>query len=107
MAIAAVLMGLAAPGYRNYQLRVASYAVSDMVVSALRLARGEAASRGVPVSVCALGADLRTCDDGAAGDWSRGLAVVADLGRPARRGSGSSRARTRSSGSACSIAARG
>jgi type IV fimbrial biogenesis protein FimT len=79
LSIVAILSALAVPAFRDFMQNNRAAEQSNALVGALALARNEAVTRGVPVSVCA-STDGETCD--AAGGlftfWSSGWIVFTD-----------------------------
>lgn len=79
MAIAALLMALAVPSFRDFVQNNRAAEEANALVGALALARSEAVTRGVPVTVCS-STDNETCAD--ATDWSTGWIVFTDANAP-------------------------
>lgn len=79
LALVAIVVTLAAPGFRTLQLDGRRTAVVNGFLHALFLARSEAIKRGGVVTVCRSG-DGRRCDYGAA-DWSIGWMVFVNNDR--------------------------
>ncbi|MFQ5546390.1 MAG: GspH/FimT family pseudopilin [Acidiferrobacterales bacterium] len=76
VAMIAILALIAAPSYLNYATKVKLAGHAQFVLETLRLARVEAVTRGVPVSVCA-----STNGIGCTGTpWEQGWLVFADEG---------------------------
>jgi type IV fimbrial biogenesis protein FimT len=75
--IIAILIGLAAPTFRDFSRNNQVTAANNDLVTALNLARSEALRRGTDVTVCS-SADGAIC--GAAGDWASGWIVFQDDG---------------------------
>ncbi|MCG6940547.1 MAG: GspH/FimT family pseudopilin [Thiohalocapsa sp.] len=73
--ILAISLTLGIPGFQALKLRSDRSAALIELVSAVRLARSEAALRGTPVSICA-STDGARCS--AADDWSGGWLVFQD-----------------------------
>lgn len=92
LAVIAILATLAVPGLQRLMARHAVQANVQRFESALRLARSQAARRGVPVSVClrdpAAPDDTPRCADTAAGGWQHGWLVFADAGAPGQMNDG-------------------
>jgi len=79
MAIGGLVLALAIPNFRDFVQNNRAAEEANALVGALALARSEAVSRGVPVSVCASD-DNETCAD--AVDWSTGWIVFTDANAP-------------------------
>lgn len=76
VSVMAILLALAAPSFRDFILNSRLTAQINDLVADISLARNEAASRGVRVTLCA-SADLDVCSD--AGDaWESGRIVFID-----------------------------
>ncbi len=75
MAIAALVMALAVPNFRDFVQNNRAAEEANALVGALALARSEAVTRGVPVTVCA-STDNETCAGDT--DWSTGWIVFTD-----------------------------
>ena len=82
IAVLSVLLGIGVPAFQNMirNNRIATQA--NAVVTALNYARGETATRGVPVSICAVRAGTQdsttpVCDGNAAG-WANGWVIFTD-----------------------------
>ena len=79
LSIVAILSAMAIPAFRDFLQNNRAAEQSNALVGALALARNEAVTRGVPVSVCA-STDGETCD--AAGGmftfWTPGWIVFSD-----------------------------
>lgn len=71
----AILLGLAAPGFREFTRNNRVTAAQNDLVTALNLARSESVRRSRPVSVCAT-ADGANCADAAS--WVSGWLVFTD-----------------------------
>ncbi len=71
-AISAILMGIAAPGLRDWISRRAAAAAAEALNADFRLARSEAVKRGDFVTICR-STDGSTC--AGAGDWKTGWLV--------------------------------
>ncbi|MEE4108771.1 MAG: GspH/FimT family pseudopilin [Halieaceae bacterium] len=72
IAVAAILVGIAVPSFQNYIVNTRSKTLASDLSSALNLARTEAVTRSVQVTVCP--------SDGAAcgGTWVDGWVVIVD-----------------------------
>jgi type IV fimbrial biogenesis protein FimT len=79
LGLAALLAGLATPGFREVRANAVRDARLEELRGTLLLARTEAVARGTPVVVCA-STDGRACDDGPR--WSRGWVALADADAP-------------------------
>jgi type IV fimbrial biogenesis protein FimT len=79
MAIVGLVTALAVPNFRNFVQNNRAAEEANALVGALMLARSEAVTRGVPVSVCASD-DSLTCAD--SDDWSTGWIVFTDNNAP-------------------------
>jgi type IV fimbrial biogenesis protein FimT len=75
LAIVAILVGLAAPSYRDFTHNNQTSATNNDLVTALNLARNESLRRSTDVTVCS-SPDGVAC--GAAGDWKSGWIVFED-----------------------------
>lgn len=88
IAVAAVLLGLAVPAFTDVIRNTRMANQANSVVGALNYARSESATRGMPVSVCALNNDGSACVDAAesATNWTNGWMIFTDrsgdLGEP-------------------------
>jgi type IV fimbrial biogenesis protein FimT len=76
MSIMAILVGLAAPTFRDFGRNTRVVATHNDFITAMNLARTEAIRRSTQVSVCA-SANLTTCS-GAAADYATGWIVFTD-----------------------------
>lgn len=79
MAIAAILMVLAVPGFHNTLASSRNSDAANTLISAIDLARSEAVRRGLNVTICRatdVVAALPTC--GGAGDWADGWFIFVD-----------------------------
>lgn len=76
MAIAGLVLALAVPNFRDFVQNNRAAEEANALVGALALARSEAVTRGVPVTVCG-SADNATCADDV--DWSTGWIVFTDF----------------------------
>jgi len=79
MAIAGLVLALAVPNFRDFVQNNRAAEEANALVGALALARSEAVTRGVPVTVCA-STDGATCSDDL--DWSTGWIVFTDGNAP-------------------------
>lgn len=79
MAIAGLVLALAVPNFRDFVQNNRAAEEANALVGALALARSEAVTRGVPVTVCA-STDNETC--AADVDWSTGWIVFTDANAP-------------------------
>ena len=79
LAIVAVLTAMAVPAFRDFLQNNRAAEQSNALVGALALARNEAVTRGIPVSVCA-SSDGESCEDavGLFADWTQGWIVFTD-----------------------------
>lgn len=79
LSIVAILSAMAVPAFREFLQNNRAAEQSNALVGALALARNEAVTRGIPVSVCASG-DGETCDEaiGLFADWTPGWIVFSD-----------------------------
>jgi type IV fimbrial biogenesis protein FimT len=75
LSIVAILSAMAVPAFRTFMQNNRAAEQSNALVGALALARNEAVTRGVPVSVC-VSSDGESCD--ADTDWSSGWIVFTD-----------------------------
>ena len=76
IAITALVTALAVPNFRDFVQNNRAAEQANAVVGALALARSEAVTRGVPVTVCA-STDNATC--AGVTDWTTGWIVFTDL----------------------------
>lgn len=79
LAIAAVLMGIAIPSFRDFLVRTTLITQTNDLVTALNLARSEAVKRGVRVTVCKSAnpsASTPACSTSAS--WQEGVIVFVD-----------------------------
>ncbi|MEO8445447.1 MAG: GspH/FimT family pseudopilin [Gammaproteobacteria bacterium] len=76
IAIAALVAGLAVPNFRDFLQNNRAAEEANALVGALILARSEAVTRGVPVTVCS-STDNATC--AADTDWTTGWIVFTDI----------------------------
>jgi type IV fimbrial biogenesis protein FimT len=83
ISIAALLMAIAAPSFRDLSIRNRLSTYTNDLISSINIARSEAVKRGVPVSICSSN-DQETCS----GTWSDGWIVFvnADGDSPATVG---------------------
>lgn len=77
MAVAIILLGVGIPGFRTVMASNQLTSTSNDLVTSLNLARQEAVTRGLPVSVCP-SSDGNGCSGGT--DWSIGWMVFQDNG---------------------------
>lgn len=73
LAVAAVLVGIAAPSFNTMILNNRATSLGDEVAGAMSLARSEAVKRGTRVSVCA-SSNGTSCT----GSWNQGFIVFVD-----------------------------
>lgn len=80
LAIGGIVLGFAVPGMRTFLANNRSATQTNMVVGALALARNEAVTRSLPVTLCALAtADGSQCvASGAVFYWDRGWMLFVD-----------------------------
>jgi type IV fimbrial biogenesis protein FimT len=76
IAIAGLVTALAVPNFRDFVQNNRAAEEANALVGALTVARSEAVTRGVPVTVCS-SADNATCSG--ANDWTTGWIVFTDL----------------------------
>jgi type IV fimbrial biogenesis protein FimT len=79
IAIAGLVLALAVPNFRDFVQNNRAAEEANALVGALALARSEAVTRGVAVTVCA-STDNETCSDDV--DWSTGWIVFTDINAP-------------------------
>lgn len=79
LGVLAIVTAVAVPGFRDFVQNNRAAADANALLGALHLARNEAITRGVPVSVCA-SSDNATC--AGATDWSTGWIVFGDTEAP-------------------------
>lgn len=79
VAIAGLVTALAVPNFRNFILNNRAAEEANALIGALALARSEAVTRGVPVSVCSSTDDATCADDP---DWTTGWIVFTDANAP-------------------------
>ncbi len=79
MAIAGLVTALAVPNFRDFIQNNRAAEEANALVGALALARNEAVTRGIPVSVCS-STDDQTC--AGVPDWSTGWIVFTDANAP-------------------------
>jgi type IV fimbrial biogenesis protein FimT len=79
IAVLAILAAIAVPGLRSFSQNNRAAAQTNELIAALSLARNEAITRGLPVSVCA-SADGGTCSNST--DWTGGWIVFTDAVAP-------------------------
>jgi type IV fimbrial biogenesis protein FimT len=75
LTILAILVGMAAPSFRELSRNNRVVAAQNDLVTAFNLARSEALKRGAPVTVCA---SVNGTACGAAADWASGWIVFDD-----------------------------
>ncbi len=80
VSVLAILTSVAAPGLRNMVESNRAVGTANSLTSALYLARNEAVTRGIPVSICA-SIDGVNCSE--ANDWGDGWIVFTDDVTPA------------------------
>jgi type IV fimbrial biogenesis protein FimT len=91
VAVLAILLGLAAPSFRETLLNSKTATQTNDLVAALNLAKSEANKRGFAVSVCAArDANRDSCRTANPGDWSNGWLVFTDRLNPGTRDNGES-----------------
>ena len=81
VAVVSVLLGLAVPAFTNLIRNNRMAAQANAVVGALNYARGETATRGIPISICAAaGSERDTCVAPAenATSWANGWITFTD-----------------------------
>ncbi len=76
LAISAILLSLALPGFRTLALNTRRTVTVDTLVLSFSLARAEAQKRGSAVTVCGLNSSGAGCANGA--DWRYGWMVFVD-----------------------------
>lgn len=74
LVVAALVLGLAAPTFRDFTIRSQLSTSSNDLISAVTYARSEAIRRGLPVSICSSN-DGATCS----GTWSDGWITFVNL----------------------------
>jgi type IV fimbrial biogenesis protein FimT len=79
VAIAALVLALAVPNFRNFVLNNRAAEEANALIGALAMARSEAVTRGIPVSVCSSTDNVSCADDP---DWSTGWIVFTDANAP-------------------------
>ena len=79
LAITGLVTALAVPSFRDFLQNSRTAEEANALVGALALARNEAVTRGVPVSVCS-STDNETCADDP--DWTTGWIVFTDAIAP-------------------------
>jgi type IV fimbrial biogenesis protein FimT len=79
LAVAAILLSLAVPGYRSFTANNRATTTANQFLTVINLARSEAVKRGIPVSLCAR-AQPRTNPETCAGstDWGTGWLLFTD-----------------------------
>jgi len=75
VAIAGIVLALAVPSFRSFVQNNQAAEEANALVGSLALARSEAVSRGIPVSVCS-SSDNETCAGSL--DWKTGWIVFTD-----------------------------
>jgi len=81
LAVSAILLAIAIPGYANFMNYNRLVAVTNDLVSSLQLARSEAIKRGIRVTVCKSSTPMESapvCDEEA--NWQQGWLVFVDDG---------------------------
>jgi len=81
LAVGAILLAIAIPGYANFMNYNRLVAVTNGLVSSLQLARSEAIKRGTRVTVCKSSTPMEpvpVCDEDAS--WQQGWLVFVDDG---------------------------
>lgn len=78
LTVAAILLTIAIPGYGFLVSTSRLAAATNDLMTALHLARSEAITRGVRVTVCKTGGNPTSCS--ATGDWTLGWMVFVDAG---------------------------
>lgn len=73
VAVAALLLGIAAPSFRDMTVRNRVSTYSNDLIASVNYARSEAVRRGAPISICRSG-DGTSCS----GSWSDGWIVFAN-----------------------------
>ncbi len=73
LAVAAVLVGMAAPSFNTMMQNNRAATLGDEVAGAMNLARSEAVKRGARVSICA-----SSNGTGCTGNWNQGFIVFVD-----------------------------
>ena len=79
LAVMVILISIATPGFIGVAQNNRAATQANELLSALHIARSEAATRGVPVSVCA-SANTTSC--AGASDWAQGWIVFTDAVAP-------------------------
>ncbi|MBB6091847.1 type IV fimbrial biogenesis protein FimT [Povalibacter uvarum] len=74
LSVAALLIGLAAPSFREIRIRNELSTYANELISSINLARSEAVRRGRPVVICP-----STNSSACGGTWSEGWITFADL----------------------------
>ncbi len=81
LAIVAILLAIAIPGYANFANLNRLVAITNELASSLQLARSEAVRRGIRVTVCKSGNPMDTEPDcEASASWQQGWLVFVDGG---------------------------
>jgi type IV fimbrial biogenesis protein FimT len=76
LTIVAILVGMAAPTFRQFSGNSRTVATTNSLVSAMAVARSEALRRSTTVSICA-STSMQACNGG---DWTKGWIVFTDPG---------------------------
>lgn len=76
IAVLGILLGLGVPSFRDLLANNRLTAMSNEMVTAIAVARGEARKRGIPVSICAANTAGNGCVTG--GSWNSGWLVFTD-----------------------------
>ena len=79
LALASILVTIAVPSFRGFFQDSRATTESNLLLSALTLARNSAVTQGVPVSVCAANTSRTNCA-GSNTDWGQGWLVFTDGG---------------------------
>jgi type IV fimbrial biogenesis protein FimT len=81
VAILGILLGIGVPAFREMLTANRLTSVANEMVTAFTVARSEARSRGIPVTLCAANAALDECED--TPQWNDGWIVFTDdIGTP-------------------------
>jgi type IV fimbrial biogenesis protein FimT len=88
LSIAAILAAVAVPSFSTWLIRSRVDSQAGSLLSGMRLARSEAASRGAWVVLCPTADHGASCSTSAA-NWSRGWMVFVDVDRSGSRQAGS------------------
>ena len=73
-----VLLGIGVPAFSNLIRNNRLATQANAIVGALNYARGEAATRGLPITVCAASNATQTACSNNAADWANGWLVFTD-----------------------------